>query len=107
MPGTEENNSSSGATCPQTFPFRPEDERKAASIAGLCDTFLREAGFSLIEVGSDYAAYRSGSGHRITVRGNRWFCKLSSGAELSGVGFLDLSEVVRGGENGAVGQSGS
>ena len=97
MPGTEDNNSPSAAACSQTFPVRPEDERKAAAIAGLCDTFLREAGYSLIEVGSEYAVYRSGSGHRITIRGHRWFCTLSNGAELSGIGFVDLSEVVRGG----------
>jgi hypothetical protein len=48
-------------------------------------------------VGSDYAVYRSGDDHRVTVRGHRWFCKLSSNAELSGEGFVDLSEVIRGG----------
>jgi len=81
----------------QTSPLREEDERKAGSIAGLCDAFLRDSGFSLVEVGSDYAVYRSGNDHRVTVRGHRWFCKLSSNAELSGVGFVDLSEVIRGG----------
>jgi len=97
MPGTDEKSSPSAAACSQTFPARPEEERKAASITGLCGTFLRELGFNVIELGSDYAVYRSGVGHQITVRGHRWFCKLSSGAELSGVGFVDLSEIVRGG----------
>ena len=97
MSGTEDKSFPSIAADSQTSPVRPEDDRRAASLAGLCDTFLREAGFSVFEVGSDYAVYGSGSGHRIAVRGHRWFCKLSSGAELSGVGFVDLSEVVRGG----------
>jgi hypothetical protein len=81
----------------QTFSLRAEDERKAASIAGLCDSFLRESGFSLVEVGSDYAEYRSGNDHRVRVWRHRWLCKLPGGAELSGVGFVDLSEVIRGG----------
>jgi hypothetical protein len=75
----------------------PEDERRAAEIAGLCNTYLKEAGFGLVEVGTDYAIYRNGNGHHVAIRGHRWFCKLSNGVELSGVGFVDLSEVIRGG----------
>ncbi len=81
----------------QSSPLRPEDERKAASIAGMCGAFLRESGFSLVEVGADYAVYLSGHGHRVIIRGHRWYCKLSNGAELSGVGFVDLSEAIRSG----------
>jgi len=97
MPGAADKDFPSVPPDSQTSPLRPEDERKAAAIAGLCDAVLRESGFSLVEVGSDNAVYRSGNGHRVIVRGHRWFCKLSTGAELSGVGFVDLSEVIRGG----------
>lgn len=97
MPGAEEKGFPSVPVDSQNSPIRPEDERKAASIAGLCDTYLKESGFNLIDVGSDYAVYRSRDGHQVTIRGHRWFCKLSCGAELSGVGFVDLSDVIRGG----------
>ena len=97
MPGVADEQFPSVPPDSQTSPLRAEDERKAAAIAGLCDALLRESGFSLVEVGSDCAVYRSGTGHRVIVRGHRWFCKLSNGAELSGVGFADLSETMRGG----------
>ena len=97
MPGAADKHFPSVPPDSQTSPLRAEDERKAASVAGLCDALLKESGFSLVEVGSDYAAYRSGNDHQVIVQGNRWFCKLSSGAELSGEGFVDLSEVIRGG----------
>ena len=97
MSGTKDGGFPSVPSDSQTSPLRPEDERKAVSIAGLCDAFLRESGFSLVEVGCDYAVYRSGNGHQVTIWGHRWFCKLSSGAEISGVGFVDLTEVIRGG----------
>jgi len=97
MPGVANKDFPSLPPDSQTSPLRAEDERKAASIAGMCDAFLRESGFTLVEVGSDYAVYRSGNGHRVIVRGHRWFCKLSTGAELSGVGFVDLSDAIRGG----------
>ena len=97
MPGTADKDFPLVPPDSQTSPLRAEDERKAAAIAGLCDALLRELGFSLVEVGSDYAVYRSRNGHRVVVRGHRWFCKLSTGAELSGVGFVDLSEALRGG----------
>jgi len=94
MPGTQDEGFPSAADS-QTSPVRPDDERKAANIAGLCDSLLKESGFRLTKVGSDYAEYRNGHGHQVTIRGHRWFCKLANGAELSGVGFVDLSEVVR------------
>ncbi len=96
MPGVADTDFPSERPDSQTSPLRAEDERRAASIAGLCDALLRESGFALVEVGSDYAVYRSGNDHRVIVRGHRWFCKLPGGAELSGVGFVDLSEVIRG-----------
>ena len=95
MPGTQDKGFQSVPPDSRISPLRPDDERKAADIGGLCDAFLKECGFRLTEVGSDYAVYRNGHGHRVTVRGHRWFCKLASGAELSGVGCVDLSEVVR------------
>lgn len=79
------------------FPLRPEDEQKAAQIAGLCDTYLKEVGFSLVEVGSDYAIYQNRNGFQIAIQGQLWFCKPPNDRELSGVGFVDLWEVVRGG----------
>ena len=97
MPGAADKKLPSAAPDAQTSPLRAEDERIAASIAGVCDAFLKESGFSLIEVNSGHATYRNGNGHQITIQGDQWFCKLSSGAELSGVGFVDLCEVVRGG----------
>ena len=97
MPGAEDKHFPSVPPDSQASPLRAEDERKAASIAGLCDAFLRESGFSVVEVGSDYAVYRSCNDHRVIGRGHRWFCKLSSGAELSGVGFVNLSDAIRGG----------
>jgi hypothetical protein len=81
----------------QLSPLHPEDERKAASISGLGGAFLRESGFSLIEVGSNHATYRNGNGHQIKIQGHRWFCKPSNGDEFSGVGFVDLEDVIRGG----------
>jgi hypothetical protein len=97
MPGTKDEGFPLVPADFQTSPLRPDDEREAASVAGLCDEFLRESGFSLIQVGSDFAVYRNESGYQVTIRGHRWFCKLSSGAELSGVGFVDLSDAIRGG----------
>jgi len=97
MPGTHDEDVSSAPAESQNTPVRPDDERKAAEIAGVCDSLLKESGFRLTEIGSDYAAYRNGHGHQVTIRGHRWFCKLASGAELSGVGFVDLCEVVRAG----------
>jgi hypothetical protein len=81
----------------QPSPISPEDELRAAKIAGLCDTYLKECGFSLVEVGSDYAVYLNRNGHQITIRGHQWYCKPSNGREFSGVGYTDLEEVVRGG----------
>ena len=81
----------------QPSPISPEDERKVATIAGLCDTYLKEVGFSLVEVGSDYAMYQNKGGYQIAVRGHLWSCKPPNDKEFSGVGFVDLSEVVRGG----------
>jgi hypothetical protein len=97
MPGTHDEDFPSAAADARNSPIRPDDERKASDIAGMCGSLLKESGFSLTEVGSDYAAYRNGHGHQVTVRGHRWSCKLASGAELSGVGFDDLSEVIRAG----------
>ena len=96
MPGTQDEGFSSTADS-QNSPIRPDDERKAADIAGMCDSLLKESGFSLVQVGTDYAAYRNGHGHQVIIRGHRWYCKLASGEELSGVGFVDLAEVIRGG----------
>jgi hypothetical protein len=81
----------------QPSPICPQDERKAAKIAGLCDTYLKECGFSLVEVGSDYAMYQNKGGYRIAVRGHRWSCKPPNDKEFSGVGYADLENVVRGG----------
>ena len=81
----------------QPSPIPPEDERKVARIAGLCDTYLKECGFSLVEVGSDYAMYQNKGGYQISIRGHLWSCKPPNDREFSGVGFVDLSEVVRGG----------
>jgi hypothetical protein len=81
----------------QPSPISPEDERKAANIAGLCDTYLKECGFSLVEVGSDYAMYQNKGGYQIAVRGHLWSCKPPNDKEFSGVGYADLENVVRGG----------
>ena len=97
MPGTQDEGFLSASADSRNSPIRPDDERKAADIAGLCDALLKESGFRLIQVGPDYAAYRNGHGHQVTVRGHRWSCRLASGAKLSGVGFVDLSEVIRAG----------
>jgi hypothetical protein len=78
-------------------PICAQDERKAAKIAGLCDTYLKECGFSLIEVRSDYAIYRNRNGHQIAIQGHLWFCKPLGDKEFSGVGFAELESVVRGG----------
>jgi hypothetical protein len=95
MPGTPDKGFPQAAADFRNSPIRPEDERKAADIAGMCDSLLKESGFSLTEVGSDYASYRNGHGHQVTIRGHRWLCKLANGEEFSGVGFVDLSEVIR------------
>jgi len=79
------------------FPLRPEDEQKAATIAGLCDTYLKEVGFSLVQVGSDYAIYQNRKGYRIAIQGHLWFCKFPNGREVSGVGYGELENLVRGG----------
>jgi len=97
MAGVKKADNPFAAASAKPFVASPEDERKAAAIAGLCGAFLKESGFSLTEVASDFVIYRSGKGHQIAIRGHRWFCKLSSGEEFSGVGFVDLSDVVRGG----------
>lgn len=78
-------------------PLRPEDELKAAQIAGLCDTYLKQVGFTLVQVGSDYAIYQNRNGYRIAIQGQLWFCKPPNDREFSGVGYVDLMEVVRGG----------
>ena len=97
MPGIHDEDFPSAVDDSRNSPTRPDDVRKAADVAGLCDALLKEAGFTLIQVGPDYAAYRNEHGHQVTVRGHRWSCRLASGAELSGVGFVDLSEVIRAG----------
>jgi hypothetical protein len=81
----------------QPSAISPEDERKAAKIAGLCDTYLKECGFSLVEVASDYAMYQNRGGYQIAVRGYRWSCKPPNDREFSGVGYVELEKVVRGG----------
>ena len=97
MPGSQNEGFPIPAVNSKNSRIRPDDERKAAAIAGLCHAFLKESGFELTEVGSEYAVYRNGRGHQVTIRGHQWFCKLVSGVELSGVGFIDLSDVIRGG----------
>jgi len=97
MPGAKDEGFPLVPADSRTSPLRPDDERKAASVAGLCDEFLRESGFSLIQVGSEFAVYRNKSGYQVTIRGHRWFCKPSSGEPLSGVGFVDLAEAIRAG----------
>ena len=97
MPGTEEKGFHSVPPHSRSSPVRPDDERKAASIAGMCDALLKESGFILTEVGCDFAVYRNEHGHEVTVQGHQWFCRLSSGEQLSGVGFVDLAEVIRAG----------
>ena len=79
------------------FPLRPEDEEKAATIAGLCHTYLKEVGFWLVQVGSDYAINENRKGHRIAIQGHLWFCKFPNGREVSGVGYVELENLVRGG----------
>ena len=75
-------------------PLRPEDERKAATMAGLCHTYLKERGFSLAQVGPDYAIYQNTSGGQVAIQGHLWFCKPPNDREFSGVGFADLLLVV-------------
>ena len=78
-------------------PIRPEDEQKAAKIAGLCDTYLKEVGFRLAQVGSDYAIYQNRKGDQIAIQGHLWFCKPLDDREYSGVVYADLEDAVRGG----------
>ena len=80
----------------QPSPISPEDERKAATIAGLCDTYLKERGFRLVQVGPDYAMYQNKGGYQIAVRGHLWSCKPPNDKEFSGVGYADLEIVIRG-----------
>ena len=81
----------------QPSPISPEEVRKAAKTAGLCDTYLKECGFSLVEVGSDYAMYQNKGGYQIAIQGHLWFCKPPNDREFSGVGYVELEMVVRGG----------
>lgn len=97
MAGVKNADSFFASASAQPTPVCAEDERKAAAITGLCHTFLKESGFGLVEVGSDCAIYRNNRGYQITIQGHRWFCRLANAEEFSGVGFVDLSEVVRGG----------
>ena len=78
-------------------PIRPQDERRAAKIAGLCDTYLKECGFNLVEVSSDCAMYQKKGGYQIAVRGHLWSCQPPNDVGFSGVGFVELVNVVRGG----------
>ena len=75
----------------------PQDEQEAAKIAGLCDLYLREVGFVLVEVGSDYAVYENRTGYQVAIQGHLWFCKPPESKEFCGVGYVDLEDVVRGG----------
>ena len=79
------------------FPLHPEDEQKAATIAGLCDTYLREVGFSLVQVGNDYAIYKNREGARVAIEGHLSFCQFPSDREVWGVGYVELENFVRGG----------
>jgi hypothetical protein len=81
----------------QPSPISPEDERKVATIAGLCDTYLKEVGFSLVQVGPDYAIYQNRNGYQIAIQGHLWFCKPPNDREFSGVGYVELENVVRAG----------
>jgi hypothetical protein len=78
-------------------PLRPKDEQKAATMAGLCHTYLKEVGFSLVEVGSGYAIYHRSDGYRVAIQGHLWFCKFPNDEEVSGAGYVGLENLVRGG----------
>jgi hypothetical protein len=97
MAGVKKADSPFATASKQPYPISPQDEQKAAKIAGLCGTYLKECGFSLVEVGSDYAIYRNRNGHQIAIQGHLWFCKPLGDKEFSGVGFAELEIVVRGG----------
>jgi hypothetical protein len=81
----------------QPSPISPEDKRKVATIAGLCDTYLKEVGFRLVQVGPDYAIYQNRNAYQIAIQGHLWFCKPPNDREFSGVGYVELERVVRGG----------
>ena len=81
----------------QPSPISPQDEQKAAKIAGLCDSYVKECGFTLVEVGSDYAIHQNRNGYQIAIQGDLWFCKPLDEREFSGVGFADLEDLLRGG----------
>ena len=78
-------------------PLRPEDAQKAAKMAGLCDTYLKDVGFRLVQVGPGYAMYQNRGGYQIAIQGHLWFCKPPNDREFSGVGYVELEMVVRGG----------
>ena len=65
MAGTHDEGVPSLAVDSRSSPIRPNDERKAADIAGLCDALLQESGFSLIEVGADYAVRAGEKAHQL------------------------------------------
>jgi hypothetical protein len=99
MAGVKKADSPFATASKPPSPISPQDEQKAAKITGLCGTLLEETGFSLVEVGSDYAIYRNRNGHQIAIQGHLWFCKPLDDEEFSGVGFADLENVVRGGKD--------
>ena len=79
------------------FALRPDDEPNLATITGLCDTYLKEVGFWLVQVGSDGAIYQNRQGYRIAIQGHLWSCKFPNDGEVSGVGFVELENLITGG----------
>lgn len=97
MVGVKKADSPFARASGQPSPICPEDEQKAFNITGSWGTYLKGCGFSLVEVGSDYAIYQNRNGYQIAIQGDLWFCKPPNDREFSGVGYVELENVVRGG----------